>query len=78
MMAISVEDLQTIKNELDDRYVMHGDCNDRQEAFNRRFANDDKRIEQNEKFAESMRKLMWIVVSALIGEVVLSFVNILK
>ena len=77
-MAISVEDLQTIKNELDDRYVMQADCNDRQETFNKRFANDDKRIEQNEKFAESIRKLMWIVVSALIGEVVLSFVNILK
>ena len=77
-MAISMEDMQTIRNELDDRYVMQADCNDRQEAVNRKFANDDKRIEQNERFNESLKKFMWIAVTALDGEVILSFINVLK
>lgn len=73
-----MEDLQTIKNELDDRYVMQSDCNERQESVNRRFANDDKRIEQQEKFNETLKKFMWIGLSALVGEVVLSFISLLK
>jgi hypothetical protein len=77
-MAISMEDMQTIRNELDDRYVMQSDCNERQEAVNRKFANDDKRIEQNERFNESLKKFMWIAVTALAGEVILSFVSLFK
>lgn len=77
-MAISMEDMQTIRNELDDRYVMQSDCNERQEAVNSKFANDDKRIEQNERFNESLKKFMWIAVTALTGEVVLSFINLFK
>lgn len=43
-MAITHEDLQVIKKELDDRYVLQSDCNEIQEGFNRKFANDDKQI----------------------------------
>jgi hypothetical protein len=44
-MAITREDLQVIKKELDDRYVLQSDCNEIQEGVNKKFANDDKRID---------------------------------
>lgn len=45
MMAVSHEDVTELKKVFDDRYVRIEDCNDRQEAVNKKFANDDKRIE---------------------------------
>ena len=44
-MAITHEDLQLLKKELDDRYVLQRDCNEIQEGVNKKFANDDKRID---------------------------------
>lgn len=44
-MAITREDMQDIKLELDDRYVLQTDCDTTQKKINDRFANDDKRIE---------------------------------
>lgn len=44
-MAITREDMQDIKLELDDRYVLQADCDTTQKKINDRFANDDKRIE---------------------------------
>lgn len=39
------EDIQLIRKELDDRYVLQNDCDTIQQRINDRFANDDKRIE---------------------------------
>ena len=44
-MAITHEDITELKKVFDDRYVMIEDCKDKQEAVNRKFANDDKRID---------------------------------
>lgn len=44
-MALTHEDFTEIKKVLDDRYVRIEDCNEKQEAVNKKFANDDKRIE---------------------------------
>ena len=44
-MAISNEDIQLLKKEFDDRYVLQKDCNEIQEGVNKKFANDDKRID---------------------------------
>lgn len=44
-MAITHEDIQFLKKEFDDRYVLQKDCNEIQEGVNRKFANDDKRID---------------------------------
>ncbi len=44
-MAITHEDIQELKRVFDDRYVKIEDCNDKQEAVNKKFANDDKRID---------------------------------
>lgn len=44
-MAISHEDVMELKKVFDDRYVMQEICNERQENINKKFANDDKRID---------------------------------
>ena len=44
-MTISMEDMNAIKAELDDRYVLQSDCDTTQQKNNSKFANDDKRIE---------------------------------
>lgn len=57
----------------DERYVMRGDCNERQERVNRKFANDDKRIEIISHDFCVIKKLMWTVASASIGSLVVAF-----
>ena len=42
---ISHEDVMELKKVFDDRYVMQDTCNERQESINKKFANDDKRID---------------------------------
>lgn len=44
-MAITHEDIQELKEVFDDRYVMQADCDATQASINKKFANDDKRIE---------------------------------
>lgn len=44
-MAITHEDMQEIKKVLDDRYVQIADCDSVQDGINKKFANDDKRID---------------------------------
>ena len=44
-MPITHEDIQELKKVFDDRYVMQSDCDATQTAINKKFANDDKRIE---------------------------------
>lgn len=44
-LAITHEDITELKKVFDDRYVRIEDCNDKQEAVNKKFANDDKRLD---------------------------------
>lgn len=44
-MALTHEDFTEIKKVLDDRYVRVEDCNEKQGQVNKKFANDDKRID---------------------------------
>lgn len=44
-MIITHEDIQELKRVFDDRYVLIEDCKDTQERVNKKFANDDKRID---------------------------------
>ena len=44
-MALTHDDIQELKKVFDDRYVMQSDCDATQLAINKKFANDDKRIE---------------------------------
>lgn len=44
-MAITHEDITELKSVFDDRYVMQGDCDNRQKQLDKKLSNDDKRIE---------------------------------
>ena len=84
-MALTHEDIIEIKKELDDRYVRIDDCNEKQAEVNRKFANDDKRldlmvtdIKAVVKDMSTFKKIGWVAISALIGEFVISFLNMFK
>lgn len=42
---IEHDDIQELKKVFDDRYVLQSDCDETQKQMNKRFSNDDKRIE---------------------------------
>lgn len=76
-MPLNHEDIQELKKVLDDRYVLQSDCNDRQEIVNKRFSNDDKRIEIISHDFGVIKKLMWTVASASIGSLVVAFFELI-
>lgn len=43
--VITHEDIQELKKVFDDRYVLQTDCDETQREINKKFSNDDKRIE---------------------------------
>lgn len=76
-MAITHEDMQEIKKILDDRYVQIVDCDSKQNDINKKFANDDKRIDRilllQENTTKSLQKNNWLttaILSVIIGIVV--------
>jgi hypothetical protein len=58
-MALTHEEITAIKNEIiaecKNMFVQIEDCNDKQEQFNLRFANDDKRIDLMANDIKQMR-----------------------
>ena len=76
---VTREDLEVIKEELDERYVKQRDCEGKQERVNKKLSNDDKRIEIISHDFDIIKKLMWAVASASIGSLVVAvFELILK
>ena len=76
---VTREDLEVIKEELDERYVKQRDCEGKQEQVNKKLSNDDKRIEIISHDFAIIKKLMWAVASASIGSLVVAvFELILK
>ena len=76
-MALTHEDMQEIKKILDDRYVQIVDCDSKQNDINKKFANDDKRIDRilllQENNAKALQKNNWLttaILSVIIGIVV--------
>lgn len=76
-MAITHEDIQEIKKILDDRYVQIVDCDNKQTDINKKFANDDKRIDRilllQESNTKALQKNNWLttaILSVIIGIVV--------
>ena len=63
------DDFKEIKKELDDRYFLQSDCNDKQEAVNNKLANDDKRIDKLLDRFDTVSKLLWVIASSVIGAV---------
>ena len=71
------DDFKEIKKELDDRYVLQSDCNDKQEAVNNKFANDDKRIDKLLDRFDTVSKLLWVIASAVISALVLELFGLI-
>lgn len=63
------EERKKLEERFDLRYVLKDDCTERKETIDKRFANDDKRIEMIAHDFNTIKKLLWIVASAGIGEV---------
>lgn len=59
-MAIEHEDVMELKRVFDDRYVLQHDCNDTQERFNKKLANDDKRIEV---MLNDFKVIKWLITT---------------
>ena len=83
-MAITHEDMQEIKKILDDRYVQITDCDTTQSEMNKKFANDDKRIDRillmQEEGNKAIKKNNWltttilgIIIAGVIGYIFLNF-----
>lgn len=83
-MAITHEDMQEIKKILDDRYVQIVDCDNKQNDINKKFANDDKRIDlilhKQEIGNNAIKKNNWltttilgIIIAGVIGYIFLNF-----
>ena len=70
---ITREDLDIIKTELDERYVLQSDCNEKQERVNSKFANDDKRIDliiQNQANSDKKMTLNNWLTTAILGAII--------
>jgi hypothetical protein len=61
---IEYEDIKQLQSEFDERYVLQTDCNDNKAHLNKKFANDDKRIEIISHDFGTLKKLLWIIASA--------------
>lgn len=68
-MALTHEDMQEIKKILDDRYVQIVDCDSKQNDINKKFANDDKRIDRimylQEDTNNKLTKNNWLTITIL-------------
>jgi hypothetical protein len=80
-VALEHGEIQAIKKEIleeaDERYVKIEACTEKQEAVNKKFANDDKRIDKLIDRMEIWNKLFWIIASSSIGALVMSVLELI-
>jgi hypothetical protein len=83
-MPITHDDITELKRVFDDRYVLQSDCNEKQEEVNKKFANDDKRIDlmiveqkQMRKETKSGLKFNNWLTAAVLGVIVAGIVTFL-
>lgn len=76
-MALDYEALKELQQVLDDRYVLQSDCNEKQEAVNGKFANDDKRIDKLFDRMNLWNKLLWAITSATVGTLVATVMELI-
>lgn len=60
-----------------ERFVNIDDCNDTQERINKKFANDDKRIEILSHRMNIWNKLLWTIATTSVGALVTSFLQLI-
>lgn len=68
------DQIMEIQGVFDDRYVLKDDCVERQETVNKKFANDDKRIELLIQKWNTLKKLVW--TTATVGTLVTTIVQV--
>lgn len=80
-MALEHSEIQAIKKEIfdeaDEKYVHIESCAEKQEAVNKKFANDDKRIDKLIDRMEIWNKLFWVIASSSIGALITSFLELI-
>lgn len=76
-MTLEHETIMELKKVFDDRYVMQSDCNDTQERINKKFANDDKRIEVISHDFKIIKWLVTTVAASSIGALITSIIQII-
>lgn len=69
---VSMDHLQAVQEYFDGRYVLQAACADQQKANEKRFANDDKRIDIIAHDFGIIKKLMWAVATSSIGALVVA------
>lgn len=81
-MAIDHNDIMEIQKVFDDRYVLQRDCNEIQDGFSQRFANDDKRIDimaldikQMRKETKNSLKFNNWLTAAILGALIVGFIS---
>lgn len=70
------DQIMEIQGVFDDRYVLKDDCVERQETVNKKFANDDKRIELLIQKWNTLEKLVWTIATATVGTLVTTIVQV--
>lgn len=81
-MPLTHEDIVALKKEFDERYVQITDCDSVQEGMNKKFANDDKRIDrilfEQELTHKDLKKNNWLttaILTVIIGIVITLVIN---
>ena len=81
VMPFEHNEIQAIKKEIldeaDERYVKIESCTEKQETVNKKFANDDKRIDKLIDRMEIWNKLFWVIASSSIGALVMSVLELI-
>lgn len=79
-MTLEHNEIQALKKEFleeaDERYVKIESCVEKQEAVNKKFANDDKRIDKLIDRMDIWNKLFWVIASSSIGALVMSVLEL--
>lgn len=80
-MRLEYNKIQGLKkaffDEADKRYVKIENCNETQNTNNKRFANDDKRIDKLIDRMNLWNKLLWVIASSSIGALIVGFFELI-
>lgn len=74
-MAISHEDIQVLKKEFDERYVLQTDCDNVQKDMNDKFSRDDKKLAVLDLKMTACLWLMGVVASGIVALVIRAYLG---
>lgn len=77
MNEIDRETMDYLQDVFDERYMHRLDCSKEQERVNKKFANDDKRIDMIQAKIRLFEKLAYIIATASVGSLVTQIAGLL-